>query len=251
MYYGLYMSAAGAHAQGQKVEVLSNNIANANTFGFKRELAILEARESEAIERGMATRGSRTQNDVGGGTRASATFTDFAPGTMQLTHVPTDMAIEETDAFFQVKRGDQKLLTRAGNFHISPTGTLQTAQGDAVLTSGGEPIQFDTALPWRLLPGAMIEQGSDKIELGLVRPKSLGLLEKVGENYFRAKGTTTSPVPPQDRRVRSGYLEMSSVKPVEEMVELIAASRAYEANVRVIQQHDTATSELISRMLKV
>jgi flagellar basal body rod protein FlgG len=149
-----------------------------------------------------------------------------------------------------VKRGDQHLLTRSGNFHLSASGSLQTAQGDSVLSSGGDPIQLNPALPWRVLPGAVIDQGSDRIEVGLVRPKSLPALQKVGENYFRDKGAT-SPVPAADRRIRSGYLEMSSVKPVEEMVELIAASRAYEANVRVIQQHDTATSELISRMLRV
>jgi flagellar basal-body rod protein FlgF/flagellar basal-body rod protein FlgG len=250
MYYGLYMSAAGAYAQGQKVEVLSNNIANGNTFGFKRELAILEARESEAIERGMAARGTRTQNDVGGGTWAGSTFTDFSPGTMQLTHIPTDLAIEAPNAFFQVQRGDQKLLTRAGNFHLSNDGTLQTPLGDAVLSTDGEPIQLEPALPWRLLPGAVIEQGGNRVELGLFRPHKLSALEKVGENHFRDR-TKTSPVNAEDRRVRSGYLELSSVKPVEEMVELIAASRAYEANVRIIQQHDTATSELISRMLRV
>ena len=66
MYYGLYLSAAGAAAQGQKVEVLSNNLANVDTVGFKRELALLEARDSEAIERGMVSRGSQSLSDIGG-----------------------------------------------------------------------------------------------------------------------------------------------------------------------------------------
>jgi flagellar basal-body rod protein FlgF len=251
MYYGLYMSAAGAHAQSQKVEVLSNNVANGNTVGFKRELALLEARQSEAIERGLAGRGSRLLEDVGGGVRVKATATDFSAGTLQLTHTPTDLAIEAQNAFFEVQRGDERLLTRAGNFHVSPEGTLITPQGDVVLSADGAPIQIDGALPWRLVPGGMIEQGGDRVELGLVRPKSLLDLEKVGENFFRDTQGGVEGVPPEDRRVRSGYLELSSVKPVEEMVELIAASRAYEANVRIIQQHDTATSELISRILKV
>lgn len=251
MYYGLYMSAAGAHAQGQKVEVLSHNLANGNTFGFKRELAVLEARESEAIERGLVSRGTHSPNDVGGGTWTSSTFTDFSQGTMQLTHIPTDMAIEDPSTFFQVRRGDQKLLTRAGNFHLSAAGALETPQGDPVLSSDGDPIQLDPSLPWRMIPGAMIEQAGEKIELGLFRPKSLPGLERVGENYFRDKSSGAVPVPVEDRRVRTGYVELSSVKPVEEMVELITASRAYEANVRIIQQHDTATSELISRLLRV
>jgi len=250
MYYGLYTSAAGAHAQNSKVEVLSNNLANVNTVGFKRELAILQARESEAIERGAASRGSGQLEDVGGGVRMNATFTDFSPGTMQLTHMDTDMAIDTPNAFFQIQHGDQKLLTRAGNFHVSNEGTLVNARGDAVMSSDGDLIQLDPALPYRVLPGGVIDQAGQRFELALVRPKNVTALQKAGENYFSAdRNADLSPV--EDRIVRSGYLEMSGVNPVEEMVELITASRAYEANVRIIQQHDTATSELISRMLKV
>ena len=251
MYYGLYMSAAGAHAQSQKVEVLSNNLANGNTVGFKRELALLEARDSESIERGASSRGSRTIEDVGGGVRQNATFTDFSLGTLQSTQLPTDMAIEAPGAFFQVQHGDQRLLTRAGNFHVNNENTLVTAQGDSVLSTDGDPIQINPGLPWRLLPGAIIEQAGQRTELGLQKPKSLATLQKIGENHYADKSGGLEPAPAEDRRVRTGYLELSSVNPVEEMVELIAASRAYEANVRIIQQHDTATSELISRMLRV
>jgi flagellar basal-body rod protein FlgF len=250
MYYGLYMSAAGAHAQSQKVEVLSNNIANGNTVGFKRELALLEARESEAIERGISRRGTQALEDVGGGVKFNATHTDFSPGTLQLTHVPSDFAIDSPGTFFQVQRGKEQLLTRAGNFHLSEGGQLLTTNNDAVLSTDGAPIQLDATLPWRLVPGGMIEQGGDRIELGLVRPKSLPALQKVGDNYFRAPPRSAEPVPPEDRQVRSGYLELSAVNPVDEMVELITASRAYEANVRIIQQHDTATNGLISRLLR-
>jgi flagellar basal-body rod protein FlgF len=250
MYYGLYMSAAGAHAQNHKVEVLSNNLANVNTVGFKRELALLQARDSEAIERGAAARGTGALEDVGGGVRMNATYTDFSPGTLQLTHIPSDLAIDAPNTFFQVQQGNQKLLTRAGNFHVSNEGILQTPRGDAVLDSGGSPIELDPTLPVRYAAGGIIQQAGDQIELALVRPKNMASLSKAGENYF-STDRGVDAVPPEDRLVRSGYLEMSGVNPVEEMVELITASRAYEANVRIIQQHDTATSELISRMLKV
>src|SRR5262245_28731792 len=170
MYYGLYLSAAGANAQAQKVEVLSNNLANGNTAGFKRELTLLEARDSEAIERGLVSRGSRTQDDVGGGVRMARTATDFSPGTLQLTHIPTDLAIETPDAFFLVQRGNQKLLTRAGSFQLSADGLLQTPQGDAVLSSDGDPIQLDPGLPYQFVSGGSIEQGGTRADIGLVRP---------------------------------------------------------------------------------
>ncbi len=250
MYYGLYMSAAGANAQSHKVEVLSNNLANVNTVGFKRELALLDARESEAIERGLASRGSGKLEDIGGGTRMNATWTDFSPGTMQLTQIPTDLAIDSPNTFFQVQHGKEKLLTRAGNFHISNEGVLVTASGDPVLGSDGTPIQLDPSLPYRFVAGGVVEQAGERIEVGLLKAKDVSKLEKAGENYFRADRSAGLSVD-DERRVKTGYLEMSSVNPVDEMVELIASSRAYEANVRIIQQHDTATSELISRMLKV
>jgi flagellar basal-body rod protein FlgF len=250
MYYGLYMSAAGANAQSQKVEVLSNNLANVNTVGFKRELALLQARDSEAIERGMAGRGNGAVEDIGGGVRMNATWTDFSPGTMQLTHIPSDLAIDSPDTFFQVQHGKEKLLTRAGNFHVSDEGLLVTAGGDPVLSSDGGVIEIDPELPFRFVEGGAIEQAGERIEISLIKAKDVSRLEKAGQNYFRAD-RRASLAPAEERIVKSGYLEMSGVNPVDEMVELIAASRAYEANVRIIQQHDTATSELISRMLKV
>lgn len=252
MYYGLYMSAAGAHAQSQHVEVLSNNLANADTVGFKRELSLLEARDSEAIERGLDYRGSRSANDVGGGIRFAATATDFRVGKFRESKEPLDMALEAPGTFFAVQRGKQQLLTRAGNFQLNVDGTLLTQENDPVLASDGSPIQIDPLLPYRLLPGGILAQAGDAIEIGIFRPENLQELEKIGQNYFAVTGKKPpQPVEPEDRAVRGGYLELSSVNPVEEMVELIAASRTYEANVRMIQQQDQATNQLINRMLRV
>jgi flagellar basal-body rod protein FlgF/flagellar basal-body rod protein FlgG len=251
MYYGLYMSAAGAHAQSQQVEVLSNNLANADTVGFKRELALLEARDSEAIERGLDHRGSRSANDIGGGIRFSATATDFRSGKFRETGIPTDLALERPGDFFAVQRGNEQLLTRAGNFRLATDGTLLTQENDPVLASDGSPIQIDPALPWRILPGGLIEQAGDALEIGIFRPGDPQSLEKLGQNYFSARGQEPEPVAPEERALRGGFVELSAVNPVEEMVELIAASRNYEANIRLIQQHDQATSQLINRMLRV
>ena len=178
-----------------------------------------------------------------------ATHTDFSPGTLQHTQIPSDLAIDSPDTFFQVQRGSQRLLTRAGNFHVSNEGTLVTVAGDLVLDSDGAPIQLDPTAPFQVREGGIIEQAGERMELALVHAKNVAALQNTGENYCTAPrdaGLSAS----EDRIVRTGYLEMSGVNPVEEMVELIAASRAYEANVRIIQQHDTATSELISRMLR-
>lgn len=234
----------------QKVEVLSNNLANVDTYGFKRELAILQARESEAIERGEDFRGSRSRNDIGGGVELAATATEFRLGTLKPSPDPQDMAIELPNVFFMVQRGDQQLLTRAGNFQFSPEGQLQTADGDPVLGSDGGPIQVDPRGTWEVLPGGRIRQAGDIRELGLRRPENLGDLQKVGQNYFQNTTDKWSPVAPEDRRVQSGYLEGSGVNSLQEMTELIAASRAYETNIRMMQTHDQMASSLISRLLR-
>ena len=251
MYYGLYLSAAGAAAQGQKVEVLSNNLANVDTVGFKKELALLEARDSEAIERGLSSRGSRSRDDVGGGTGQNETATDFHPGTLRSTGIQTDMALERANAFFVVQRGQEKLLTRAGNFQLNNQGQLQTREGDPVLSSDGSPIQIDSTLPWELSPGGVISQAGDAREIALAQADKLTSLKKVGQNYFSAPDKSLAAIPPEERSVRRGYIEMSGVNPIQEMVELIAAQRGYETGTRMIQNHDSMTNSLISRMLRV
>ena len=129
----------------------------------------------------------------------NATFTDFSPGTMQLTHIPSDLAIDSPDAFFQVQRGSQQLLTRAGNFHRRNDGILVTPHGDPVLASDGEPIQLDPALPWRFLPGGVVEQAGDRIELAPGAAENPAALQKAGENYFAAGGTAQL-APAEDRQ---------------------------------------------------
>ena len=251
MNYGLYLSAAGAHSQSQKVEVLSNTLANVDTVGFKKELALLEARDSEAIEQGLARRGSRSQNDVGGGVEMNRTATDFSVGTLRATGIPTDFALENPNAFFVVQGGDEQLLTRAGNFRLAADGRLLTQEGDVVLSTDNSPIQLDTALPWRALPGGYLEQAGEQKELAVRQASDLSQLAKAGQNCFSVPARGAQSVPAEERRVRQGFIEMSSVSPVQEMVELIAASRTYETNIRMIQHHDSITGSLVNRLLKV
>lgn len=251
MYYGLYLSAAGAAAQGQKVEVLSNNLANVDTVGFKRELALVAARDSEAIERGLVQRGSRTLNDVGGGSEVAETATIFRRGNTRQTGNPTDLAIESENTFFVVKRGTEELLTRAGNFRLSSEGRLETQDGDSVLATDGSPIDIDPSLPWRFLPGGYLEQFGEVREVALRQATNLRQFTKAGSNLFSAPKGAASQISPEKRQVQVETLEMSGVNPMEEMVELVASQRTYETNVRMIQNHDQMTASLVNRMLKV
>ncbi len=248
MTYGMYISAAGAHTQSERLQILTNNLANVDTPGFKRELAVIAARHAEAIEQGRVAAGSGGIDDVGGGVRVAETVFDFTPGSLRPTGNPSDMAIDG-EGFFLVQRADQQLLTRAGNFHFSNLGELLTEQGHAVLTSAGEPVVIDPQAPWQLLPSGAIQQGGGQQQLALVKPRFAGDLAKAGQNLFLPLATV-EPVADGERRVLGSHLEQSTVRPALEMMELIETSRAYEANIRMIQNQDHMIQNLVNRVLR-
>lgn len=250
MPYGLYLSAAGADVQSKRLEVMANNLANVDTAGFKRELAVVKARHAEAIERGDAIPGQRSLNDVGGGVLLHQTLTHFSPGTLKKTGVPTDMAIDG-EGFFVIAKGNERLLTRAGAFSFSAEGRLVTQDGYEVIGDDGAPLAFDPTGPApRILPDGAIAQGPEAgVAPMIVKPQSIADLAKTGENRFLALAGTT-PVAADERKVRSGFIEQSNVSATQGMLELIEASRAYEANVRMIQNHDQLLGALLGRVLR-
>ncbi len=248
MPYGLYIAAEGAHAQSKRMEVLSNNLANVDTPGFKRDLAMFQARFAEETARGQDQPGSGSINDVGGGVWVIGTTTDHSPGTLKHTQIPTDMAIDG-EGYFVVQKEGQNYLTRAGNFMVNSNGMLVTQTGMPVLSDGGGPILLNAETPWRVSPDGAIEQDGGKQYLALVQTPSPTDLAKHGENLFRPLAATT-PVPQELRSVREGYVEMSGVRPTLEMLELIETSRAFEMNVSMIRNHDAMLNSLVNRVLR-
>ncbi len=128
MAYGLYLSAAGAESQSQRIEVISNNLANVNTPGFKREMSALQGRHSEAIIQHESVPGLGGLDDMSGGVFLSETPTDFSPGTLKPTGGQADFALEDPDSFFVVEKDGQPHLTRAGNFLFDRSGQLKTQE---------------------------------------------------------------------------------------------------------------------------
>jgi flagellar basal-body rod protein FlgF len=249
MPYGLYISAEGAQAQARRLEVIANNIANADTVGFKRDLAVMQSRYSEAIERGIASPGAAAQSDIGGGVQFRETVTDFSPGPLRKTDNATDAALQG-DGFFVVRKGQERLLTRAGNFRVKSTGELVTQQGYPVLSEDNSPITISpTAGPWEIDASGNVSQAGTRQPLQIARPASLGDLAKVGENLFRPLGKVR-PIAPGERNVAGGYLEMSAVQPTTEMTTMIETSRLIEANINVMKAHNEMLSNLIDRVLK-
>ena len=148
-----------------------------------------------------------------------------------------------------VQRGDEQMLTRAGDFLFDSRGRMVNQSGDEVL--GGEGIRFRSNLACRITSAAKgrIQQGTNSWELMLAKPKSLGDVSHVGGNQFKPLAEFDL-VARGDRKVVAGVLEQSAVSPTGAMMELIETSRVYEANVRMIQNQDSVMGTLISRVLQ-
>jgi flagellar basal-body rod protein FlgF len=249
MPYGLYLSAEGAYAQSRRLDVLANNMANVSTPGFKRDVALFQSRFAEAVQRGQAMPGSHALTDLGGGVKVLATETDYSSGPLASTKNTTDMAING-DAFFVVRHGGKDLLTRAGNFSLTANGRLVTQDGSPVIGVDGNPIDIDPdAGPWQLTPDGNISQAGELLPLALVRPRSPGDLAKVGDNLF-APLAPARAIPDEERNVLWQQVEQSTVKPATEMLDMIEASRAFEANVSMIRSQDEMTGNLVTQVLK-
>ncbi len=248
MPYGVYLSAAGAQAQTHRLEVLSHNLANVDTPGYKPQQTILQSRFAELIEEGEVQPGLGGADDIGGGVTIQRSRTQFDQGPMKKTGRETDFAINDDESFFVVQRGEERLMTRAGDFLFDSKGRMINPAGDQVLGSDGKNIQLDPTLPYRVGPEGRIQQGENRYELMLGKPKSKGDLSHLGGNLFKPLADFDL-VPSDQRKVVAGELEQSSVKPTMAMMELIETSRAFEANVRMIQNQDSVLGSLISRVL--
>ena len=249
MPYGMYISAEGASAQAQRLEVIANNLANVDTPGFKQDVPTFQARFAEAIQKGQAQSGDQSINDIGGGVKVMNVATDYSMGELKRTGNDLDLAING-EGFFHIKGDDgNQYLSRAGDFALDTRGKLVTQNGHRpVLDQQGGEIQLSSNVPWSISPDGFINQAGSIYALGMSQPDSLGEMTKVGNNLFRPTGSV-KPLELSERNVRQGYLEMSGASPVRQMMAMIETTRAFEANSRMIQNQDSTLGTLISRVL--
>jgi flagellar basal-body rod protein FlgF/flagellar basal-body rod protein FlgG len=246
----MYISAEGANAQAERLEVIANNMANVDTVGFKQDVPTFQARFAEAIQKGYATPGDQSINDIGGGVKLMNVATDYSTGDFKRTGNDLDFAIAGK-GFFHVKGDDgQQYLTRAGDFATDARGRLVTQNGHRpVLDQSGGEIVLTPNVPWSISPDGFINQAGSLHPLGMSEPQSLNELTKMGNNLFKANGPVR-PLELGERNVRQGFLEMSGSSPVRQMMAMIETTRAFEANSRMIQNQDSMLGSLISRVLQ-
>lgn len=255
MIYGTYLSAQGAEFQSKRLDVLSNNLANASTTGFKRQLALAQAHAPFDVENGSQHAPPGNLNESTGGVTLAGVATDFSDAAMIPTGGTYDVALTGP-GFLHVSDGEQEFLTRNGQLTVNSLRELVTlGTGAAVLAVGGSPITIpkDVSSVEITSDGTILGRKADGStstidQLALVRPKSFDELQKVGNSFYRTDGEVL-PVS-SGVSVQQGFLEASGTQPVIEMVELIGASRAFETNINMIKFQDEALGQLLQSVTR-
>ena len=248
MIYGLYLSAQGAQIQSLRQEVVSNNLANAATTSFKRNLVTAQSNLTYDSEQGRPTSNFGNLNEMSGGVTLNEVATDFSQGTLKETKGNFDLALQG-NGFLRATDGRKTYLTRDGELELGPQNQLVTRHGGLVLlNSVGQPLNaVDPLLPIEVQRDGSVMQGDTEIgKLALVEPRSNGELTKIGRNLYTTSGKLTPAK--LDTEVKQGYLEESGVQPVTSMMELIESARALEANVNMIHYQDDSLSRLLGSL---
>jgi flagellar basal-body rod protein FlgG len=254
MLRALYSSATGMESQQLNLDVISNNLANVNTTGFKRSKIEFQDLLYQNTSVAGAEEGNGTElptgMQVGQGSRAVATAKIFTEGELTQTGERLDMAIQG-DGFFQVQMPDGTLAyTRDGSLKTSSEGQITTSEGLPV-QNGFQPIPVGTT-GVTISPDGQVTTtssgGAQTFQVQLVRFANPAGLQSIGRNLYietPASGTPETGTPNENGygSLQQGYLEMSNVKVVEEMVNMIVAQRAYEINSKAVQAADEMMQE--------
>jgi flagellar basal-body rod protein FlgG len=251
MYPALWISKTGLDAQQTNMAVISNNLANVNTVGFKRDRAVFEDLMYQNIRQVGANSTQDTELPsglmLGTGVRTVATQKQHSQGNIIQTNNSMDVAIQGK-GYFQVLHPDGSIVyTRDGQFSVNQEGQLVTANGYAIepavtvdanavsLTVGSDGVVSV------LLAGATEPTDAGQIELAnFINPQGL---EPIGDNLFRetvASGAPLTAIPGSDSTgtLNQGSVESSNVNVVEELVNMIQTQRAYEMNSKSISATD-------------
>lgn len=260
MIRSLWIAKTGLDAQQSNLDVISNNLANASTTGFKRVKPVFEdllyqtVRQAGGATGGQAVAPSGVQ--YGTGVRNSSTERIFVQGSLNRTENPLDIAING-GGFFEVSMPDgSTAYTRDGNFSRDNQGQLVTANGYVLAPGITIPINAlaitvsDTGQVYVSLPGQTQPQQVGEIQLvGFANP---GGLASIGGNLFAetaSSGNPTQGAPGSNGlgNLRQYYVEASNVNIAEELIGLIQAQRAYEVNTRAI----TASDQLLQKLAQL
>jgi len=251
MIRGLYTSASGMTAQMILTDVVTNNLANVNTVGFKKDIAVSKEFREMLIYRinDPSARNITFENTavpvgmLGTGTMVDGIYTAHARGDLRNTGNPLDVAITGT-GFFAIDTKNGIRYTRNGSFSLSSNKELVTVSGDQVLGQKG-PIRLDGKTVKIDDNGGVYSDGALVDNLRIPTFADLNVLEKEGA-YFRTSRPEQEIIGPV--QVQQGFLEGANVNTISEMVNLINVYRTYEANQKMVQTQDDTLDKAVNNI---
>jgi flagellar basal-body rod protein FlgF len=242
----LFTAALGMQNRQTQLEVVANNIANANTTGYKRA-SVFERNLVDARANFYNVAGDVEQNDPPIGS-----YYDYSVGNIQQTSNPLDLALEGKGFFVLQNKEGQEFLTRSGNFTMNESGEIVTSDGKFLMGEDG-PRKISNDFTQSTGAGSDIRKMSIRVaengevyandleigKLAIAEVNNLESLQRISNQDFLATGSTDLKFLPTDKvKIRQGWLEGSNVNIVNEMVEMIELQRMFEAGSKVIQTND-------------
>lgn len=226
-----------------QMEVITNNLANVDTTGFKRDSLFMNELENKLKEPRFTKFAINTHIPVSG------TSVDTTQGALAGTAAPLDVAISGA-GFFTVETPGGEALTRDGRFTVNQDNLLVTLDGFAVLGEGG-PIEIDLeqTQPQQLVindTGEIVLDGNviDRLQIQTVdTPQAL---YKIGANLFQVDETVGTLIPAETVSLRQGFLEESNVDPIQELVSMMEVFHFYETGQRMVREQDRLLGRAVS-----
>jgi len=262
MLKGLYTAYTGMLNEQNRMDTLTNNLANAATTGFKKEGATSQAfSDVLAYKIKDDSEGANVARKIGTmnmGVKIGENYTNYEQGSFKNTGNPYDIALSGEGFFaveFKNKEGETSTkYTRDGSFTLNAEGYLVTKDGDFVLgkstTGANSYIKLDPTQNAAIDQSGTIYQNNVRVtQLQLTDFADYNYLEHYGENFYQpVEGATLETGTP---KVFAGYLEMSNVQVVSEMVNMISVTRQYESNQKIINAYDETLDIAVNQLGKV
>ena len=246
---GTYAAASAGMTQLRKLDIVSNNLANVNTPGFKRQILTEQTQPfADTFAKMMQAKDPFVQGDHlrTPGVVDYKQVTDFSRGQIEETGNPLDAALQEEGDFFVVQTPDGPQYTKAGNFTLNEEGKLVTPDGMVVQGDSGEIMANGAGV--RINPDGSVQSGENRVgRLQIVRfdDPSTALIPAGGARFKLVDGGAQPKV--VDSSIIAGALEMANVSSVAGVIDLIGVSRAFEAYTKTAQSIDEMNQQAISR----
>lgn len=256
MVHSLYAATSGMVAELIGHDVIAGNLANVDTPGYKRDIAITGSFQQEMV-RSIARSGRGGQVEaapvgvLGYGSYVHSIGSDHSQGPLIETQGTLDLGIEG-EGCFVVRSPSGDLLTRSGAFKLQPSGMVTTMSGMPLLgMSGPVTIPPDAAKIEILKDGAVFVDGAAYDRLRIVSCDNPSLVRKAGDGLFRIPEGSARQAASDSFVVRQGFLEMSNVNSISEMVRMIAGMRTYEACQKMIWAIDQTLDKTVNDVGRV